>query len=135
MSDSIDYFAAATGTPSEPGRAVTVDADLAMISLGPGLTSRPLTGANLLASFVRYEEGAEAPRHAHVEEQLFVVLEGELDLDLDGDVRRMRRGDAAMIPAWVPHAAHAIGGPAHQLDVFSPPRAALLALLGAADGG
>lgn len=123
------YFEAATGQPVERGRLVNVDADLSPLTLGPGLTSRPLAGRNLLGSFVRYEPNSTAPRHAHVEEQLFVVLEGKLEIDLDGEIRLMGPGDVALIPAWVPHSVRSLDEPAYQLDVFSPPRAALLDLL------
>ncbi len=134
MSNQDDYFGEPAGKPAEPGRVVAIDADLPALELAPGLTARPLAGRNLLGSFVRYQPRSLAPRHAHEEEQLFVVLEGELELDLDGQVRRLRPGDAALIPSWVPHSARSLDAPAYQLDVFSPPRKALLALLEAGDG-
>lgn len=131
----MSYFENPTGKPSEAGRMVAIDSDLPALQLASGLSARPLLGHNLMASFVRYEADAAAPRHSHVEEQLFVVLEGELELELDGDVRRMRPGDAALIPAWAPHSVRASNGPAYQLDVFSPPRAALLAIMADAELG
>ena len=42
---------------------------------------------------------------------------------------RLRPGDAVLIPAWVPHSVRSTGGAVYQLDVFSPPRRALLKLL------
>jgi quercetin dioxygenase-like cupin family protein len=129
--DGFKYFEEPTGEPDAQGRFVSVEAELPALELGPGLTSRPLVGTNLLGSFVRYEANAGAPRHAHEEEQLFVVLEGELEMELGGETRRLRPGDAALIPAWVPHSVRSLGGPAYQLDVFSPPREALLKLLAA----
>lgn len=129
MTDASEYFGLAGESPTEPGRLLNVDADVAPLTLGPGLTSRPVVGGNLLASFVRYEAGAVAPRHSHVEEQLFVVLEGRLEIELGDTTRLMAPGDIAHIPSWVPHQVRAIGGPAYQLDVFSPPRQALLDLL------
>ena len=123
------YFDTPSGVPEEPGRYVTVDADLPALDFAPGLVLRPLVGRNLLTSFVRYEPYAEAPLHAHEEEQVFIVLEGELELELGGDKRLLRPGDAALIPAFVPHAARTFERPAYQIDVFSPPRRALLELL------
>jgi quercetin dioxygenase-like cupin family protein len=123
------YFDSTSGVPEEPGRFVNVEADLPALDFAPGLVLRPLVGGNLLVSFVRYEPHSEAPLHAHEEEQAFVVLEGEIELELDGVRRLMRPGEAAMIPAFVPHAARTFDGPAHQLDVFSPPRRALLEML------
>jgi quercetin dioxygenase-like cupin family protein len=115
--------------PEEPGRFVRIDADLEALDFAPGLVARPLSARNLLTSFVRWEPHSEAPRHAHEEEQVFVMLEGEVELELDGVRRLLRPGEAAVIPAFVPHAARTFDSPAYQLDVFSPPRRALLQLL------
>ena len=133
MPDLEAYFAEAADPAVDPGRLVRVDDELEPLELAAGLTARALVGRNLLASFVRYEPNSVAPRHAHVEEQLFVVLEGELEMDLDGEVRLMRAGECALIPAWVPHSVRSLDAPAYQLDVFSPPRRALLDLLAALD--
>jgi quercetin dioxygenase-like cupin family protein len=122
------YFSAATGDPIAPGRYCTID-DLASVEVAPGLRLRPLVGNGMMLSFARYAAGAEAPRHAHAEEQMFVALEGEFEIDLDGDVRTVRPGEAVHIPAWVPHRVTAGAEPAYQLDVFSPPRQGLLDLL------
>ncbi|HKT54589.1 MAG TPA: cupin domain-containing protein [Caulobacteraceae bacterium] len=98
-----------------------------------GLTLRPVQGQNVMLNFARYEPGAEAPRHAHVEEQLFVALEGEFEVDLDGEVRTLGPGGIALIPSWLPHRVAAGAAPAFQLDIFSPPRQGLLDLLAARD--
>jgi quercetin dioxygenase-like cupin family protein len=127
----VSYFGEATEKPQAPGVMVSVDTDLPEIELAPGIRSRPLAGANLLASFVRYEPNSVAPAHAHIEEQVFYVVEGELEMTLGGEVRRMRAGDAALIPAWVEHTVRSLDGPAFQIDVFSPPRAAMLELIAA----
>ena len=127
--DSVRYFDQPAQEPAEPGRFVSIEALEPVLDLAAGLTSRPLVGNNLLGSFVRYKPDSVAPLHSHVEEQLFVVLEGEIELELSGERRMMRPGDAALIPAWVPHSARSFSGGAYQLDVFSPPRKALLDLI------
>jgi quercetin dioxygenase-like cupin family protein len=126
-----EYFEEAPVQATAAGRIVSIEADLPQVALARGLSSRPLVGTNLLASFVRYEPHAVAPRHAHEEEQVFVVLEGELEITLGDEVRRVRAGEAALIPPWVPHTVRALDQPAYQLDVFSPPRKAMLAMLDA----
>jgi len=127
--DAVRYFDQSPGAPTQPGRFASIDSLEPLLELAPGITSRPLLGTNLLGSFVRYEPGAVAPLHSHVEEQLFVVIEGEIELELSGERRVMKSGDAAMIPAWVPHSARSIARRAYQLDVFSPPRQAMLDLM------
>jgi len=125
----VDYFGEARQAPAAPGRMVRIDSDLPEIELAPGVRSRPLVGDRLLASFVRYEPNSVAPLHAHAEEQVFIVVEGELEMTLGGEVRLMRAGEAALIPAWVEHTVRSLDAPAYQIDVFSPPREAMLELL------
>jgi unsaturated pyranuronate lyase len=131
----MSYFGEATGTPQLPGRMLTVATDLPEVELAPGIRSRPVVGTNLLISFVTYEPNSEAPLHAHEEEQVFILLEGELEVTLGDEVRRLRAGDAAVIPPWVEHGVRSLDGPAYQVDVFSPPRQAMLALIEAAVAG
>jgi quercetin dioxygenase-like cupin family protein len=133
LSDTVNYFEEASGRPTEPGRFVVIDRDLPALAFAPGLLARALVGRNLLASFVSYEPYSQAPLHAHEEEQIFIVMDGEIELELDGVKQLMRPGDAALIPAFVPHAARTLDGAAYQIDVFSPPRKALLAMLEALD--
>ena len=90
---------------------VRIESDLPEIELAPGVRSRPLVGDRLLASFVRYEPNSVAPLHAHAEEQVFIVVEGELEMTLGGAVRLMRAGEAALIPAWVQHTARSFDAP------------------------
>ena len=126
---STDYFAVQSGTPIEPGRMVTVDQDLPRLELASGIVARALLGSNLLVSFVRWQPHALAPLHAHAEEQVFVVLEGQLEITLGREVRLMGPGEAAHIPAWVEHSVRSFDTPAYQIDVFDPPRQAFLDLL------
>jgi quercetin dioxygenase-like cupin family protein len=128
MTDAASHFSTeALGEPAGPGRYVNIDA-ITPAEFGPGLTFRPVLGQGAMANFVNYEPGAKAPRHVHEEEQMVIVLDGELHFDLDGDVRTMSRGDVAVIPAWVPHAAWTTDQSCLQIDVFCPPRKTLLAL-------
>jgi quercetin dioxygenase-like cupin family protein len=128
MSDAASHFSTeALGEPAGAGRYVDIDG-ITPAEFGPGLMFRPVLGQGVLTNFVNYEPGAQAPRHVHEEEQMVIVLDGELHFDLDGDVRTMSRGDVAVIPAWVPHAAWTTDQHCLQIDVFCPPRKTLLAL-------
>jgi quercetin dioxygenase-like cupin family protein len=130
MPEASDYFGAPVGTPTEPGRFVRID-ELEAYELAAGLLTRPLLGAGVMASFARYEPNSEAPLHAHVEEQLFVVLDGQFEVELNGELRTMTILDAAVIAPWVPH--RVVAGPegGYQLDIFCPPRQGLLDLIAA----
>src|SRR5262252_6122054 len=128
MSDAASHFTSeALGEPEGPGRYVNVDS-LAAVEFAPGLGFRPVLGQRVMANFVSFAPGAVAPTHVHEEEQVIIVLDGELVVDLDGDVRTLRKGDVAVIPAWVPHGAWTTDSHCEELDVFSPPRQSLLKL-------
>ena len=120
------------GTPVRPGEW-QLDAETPRVPLAPGIVTRPVVGVGVMLTRVELQPGAEAPVHAHAEEQLLMVLAGEIDFTLDATTRRMGPGDAVIIPPWVRHGARSLGAACVTVEAFSPPRAALLALL-AEDG-
>ena len=142
LGDAASHFTTeAGGQPAGVGRYVNIDT-LTPVEFLPGLGFRPVLGQRAMTNFVSFEPGSTAPRHVHEEEQIVIVLEGEFTFDLDGDVRTMRKGDVAVVPAWVPHGAWTTDSRCLEVDVFCPPRQSLLKLAeaqaaaadGAADG-
>lgn len=134
--DAARYFAvgaAGEGEPAGEGRYVDLEADLPSVELVPGLEFRPVVAERMMVNFVHYRPHTEAPRHAHPEEQVTFVIDGEFEFDLDGDVRIMRRGTAVVVPPFVPHGARTLDGTCFEIDVFDPPRGALLEILRAAE--
>jgi quercetin dioxygenase-like cupin family protein len=129
LGDAESHFTAeAHGERGGQGRFVNVDS-LSPVEFVPGLGFRPVLGQRAMTNFVSFGPGAVAPRHVHEEEQIVIILEGELVFDLDGDVRTMRKGDVAVIPAWVPHGAWTTEDSyCEEIDVFCPPRQSLLKL-------
>lgn len=126
LGDAESHFTTeAQGEPAGPGRYVNVDA-MTPVEFLPGLGFRPVLGQRAMTNFVSFEPGSEAPRHVHEEEQIVIVVEGEFTFDLDGDVRVMRKGDVAVVPAWVPHGAWTTDSRCLEIDVFCPPRQSLL---------
>jgi quercetin dioxygenase-like cupin family protein len=113
------------GTPTADGRFVEVSA-IAPVELVPGLLFRPVLGEETMVNFVNFAPHTEAPRHAHREEQIVIVLDGEFEFELDGETRVMRRGDVAVIPSFVPHGARTTETHCFEVDVFNPPRETLL---------
>ncbi len=117
--------------PTEPGRFLDLAADVERVSFRPGLTFRPVLGQGVLVMAVYFDPHAEAPRHAHEEEQITVVVEGELEFELGDETRLLRPGMVAVIPPRVPHAARSHALPCLEYDTFHPPRRALLDLAAA----
>ena len=128
LGDAASHFTTeAQGERGGIGRYVNVDS-VTPVEFLPGLGFRPVLGQRGMANFVSFEPGTEAPRHVHEEEQIVIVVDGEFTFDLDGDVRTMRRGDVAVVPAWVPHGAWTTDSSCLEIDVFVPPRESLLKL-------
>lgn len=127
MSNEAQHFSTeAGGAPTAPGRYVDVDA-IPSVEFVPGLEFRPVLGERTMVNFVTFEPNTEAPMHVHEEEQIVIVLDGEFEFEIDGDVRTMRKGDVAVIPSWVPHGARTKDTRCVEADVFNPPRRSLLA--------
>lgn len=126
MTGSSEHFSTvAGGVPPAPGRYVDVDA-IDSVEFVPGLVFRPVLGERTMVNFVSFAPRTEAPMHVHEEEQIVLVLEGEFEFEIDGDVRTMRTGDVAVVPSWVPHGARTHELSCREVDVFNPPRRSLL---------
>ena len=124
------YFDQSGEPSSEAGRFVRVD-DLAPLRLVPGLEFRPVTTDTVMTNFVTFEPGSPAPMHHHPEQQIAIIVSGELEFTVGGETRVMRRGECVVIPPGVPHGG--VAGPEGcvAVDVFTPPRAGIVAAMGA----
>jgi quercetin dioxygenase-like cupin family protein len=98
----------------------------------PGLGIRPVLTERIMANFVSFAPHTEAPMHVHEEEQIAIVVEGDLEVDVNGDVRTLHGGQLAIIAAWVPHGMRTHEMACREMDIFSPPRRVLLQRLQAA---
>lgn len=134
MTDSPRYFGTDAGAQEGSGSGSFVQWDtLDAIEMVPGLFFQPVVGDGVMANFVRFEPHTEAPVHWHEEEQISFVVEGELEFEVAGETRLLTRGQAVVIPPNVPHGARTHDGPCFEVDVFHPPRRALLETMGSAE--
>jgi len=88
----------------------------------PGITLRTKWGDNVMLSLVDVEPNTVMDEHHHPHEQAGIMLQGEFDMTIGGETRRLRPGDGYMIPGGVPHSLRSFEGWALALDIFSPPR-------------
>jgi quercetin dioxygenase-like cupin family protein len=93
----------------------------------PGLHRTPVLKADVAApgreavvARVEVDPGAYAGRHSHPGDEISYVLEGEGELLIDGaEPRRVKAGEAFVIPAGTIHDAHNVGpGPMKLLGVY-----------------
>jgi quercetin dioxygenase-like cupin family protein len=74
------------------------------LSLFPRVTLESIGGEQVLLCRVRYEPGAEVPRHSHEHtEQLMYMLEGELEMTVGADTRTLHAGDVVVVNPGVEH--------------------------------
>jgi mannose-6-phosphate isomerase-like protein (cupin superfamily) len=93
-----------------------------------GSTIRVLLDANLggaanqsLAE-AELAEGQSTSRHYHAEtEEIYVVLDGRAEMEVDGERRDVGSGDAILIPPGAWHQITAAGGPLRILCCCAPP--------------
>ncbi len=90
----------------------------------PGISLHVATGQRLMIARVEVKPNSEVPLHNHPEEQMGIVLEGEVELTIGDETRLLKKGDAYLIPSNTNHG----GVPRREgvvvLDVWSPPREA-----------
>ena len=98
------------------------DSDLFDKQLIEGVHARIVAGEKLMLCEITLQAGAVIPLHHHPHEQAGRCLEGEFELEIDGEARVVRAGDTYLIPGNVPHSARGLDAPATTLDIFSPPR-------------
>ena len=82
-----------------------------------------------MTNFVTFAPDAPAPMHHHVEQQIAIVLSGELTFTVGGETKAMHAGDCVVIPPHVPHGGAAGPQGCTVVDVFTPPRAGIVALM------
>jgi unsaturated pyranuronate lyase len=122
------YFDHSGEISDAPPRFVQIH-DLDPLIVIPGLEFRPVTTDTVMTNFVRFAPDAVAPAHHHDEQQIAIVLSGELTFTVGGETRVMHAGDVVVIPPNVEHGG--VAGPqgCDALDVFTPPRAGIVQLM------
>ncbi|WBW97039.1 cupin domain-containing protein [Oceanirhabdus sp. W0125-5] len=67
-----------------------------------GLTAYLSQGSDHQILFMDFDEDVDLPEHAH-EAQYGIVLEGRIDLCIDGEMKSYYKGDRYYIPAGIRH--------------------------------
>lgn len=89
-----------------------------------GLTAFLSQGENHQILFMQFEKDAELAEHSHAG-QFGIVVEGQLDIVIDGEPHTFRKGDRYYIPAGVRHASRIHAGYADITFFDQPDRYAL----------
>ena len=74
----------------------------------PGFRGRFFHSEHMTFAYYAITAGADVHRHSHPSDEVWHVLEGQLEVALGDKVRVLRAGEAAVVPPNVEHAARAI---------------------------
>ena len=96
-------------------------AELPELLLAPGIRARAVTGESMTVTHVKLDAGALLPLHTHNNEQLVNVIEGHLELTVDGRPHDLVPGTVMVLPPNVPHSGRAVTE-CRVIDVFHPVR-------------
>ncbi|MBS0248698.1 MAG: cupin domain-containing protein [Proteobacteria bacterium] len=94
------------------------------------MTRSAFRGDDCLVVFNKLKPTMTRPEpHSHPFDQLVMVVEGNMALEVDGEVIECGPGSVTRVPSNVPHTGWPLGNkPVLNIDVFAPPRADYLPL-------
>jgi len=83
-----------------------------------GVKAWVMQGENHQLVFFEMEPSAQVPEHSHTYPQWGIMIEGEMELTIDGKIRTCRKGDEYVIPARAKHSARFLHK-SRVIDLFS----------------
>ncbi len=89
--------------------------------LVPGFHAKFVHTDTLTIGYITAFKGGVLPEHHHINQQVTNILEGELEMTVDGNITILKSGMVAVIPSNVKHSAVALTD-CKIIDVFQPVR-------------
>jgi len=74
----------------------------------PGWRGRYFHSANMTFAHYEFDKGAAIHEHFHPEEEVYEVIDGELEIAIDGVTQIARPGLVAVVPSNVRHSVKAL---------------------------
>jgi len=82
--------------------------DLKVIERLPGWRGRYFHSANMTFAHYEFDSGATIHEHFHPQEEVYEVIEGELELTIEGVTQIAREGTVAIVPSEARHSVTAL---------------------------
>jgi len=82
--------------------------ELTVVERKPGWRGRSFDSPSMTFVHYEFDTGASIPEHAHPQEEVWEILEGELEISIGGVTHRAGPGFAAIVAANLPHSVRAI---------------------------
>ena len=97
--------------------------NLPEVEVLPGNFRRSAAGMKSSVNRIRMVHPSSTPLHHHAEEeQMVMMLTGEMDVTIGEEVIRLKADQVCAIPAGTQHRFQSVGGTCDFLETFSPPR-------------
>ena len=81
---------------------------LGVVERKPGWFGRFFDSPSMTFAHYEFTAGSTVHEHSHPQEEVWQVIEGELEIDVDGEVGTVGPGVAAIVPPNVRHAVKAL---------------------------
>src|ERR1700724_2891344 len=81
---------------------------LRVIERLPGWNGRYFHSAYMTFAHYEFTRGSSIHEHFHLQEEVYEVIEGELEVTIDGVAQIARTGLVAIVPAGVRHSVRAL---------------------------
>lgn len=95
--------------------------ELPNLEIAEGIRGRAVTAGSVTVFHAELDAGALLPKHNHPHEQVVNVIEGELELVVEGVTHRLIPGTAMVLAPNVEHSGRAVTR-CRVVDVFQPVR-------------
>jgi len=101
---------------------IFLNKDAKPINALPGLIRKTLAqGKSMMICEFRFDAHVEIPIHSHPHEQVGYLVEGHVEMVIDGKKYELKKGDSYYAPSNVPHGVLTLE-PSVIVDTFNPPR-------------
>jgi len=92
---------------------------------------RVIATRNIMIVRYKYEPGAVYPEHYHPQEQIVLVIDGEIEFEVDGERYPLTSGRVLVIPSNAPHCSRVVGKKqVTAFNIFHPIKEELLKEVG-----
>jgi len=83
-------------------------ASLAVVERLPGWQGRYFHSCSMTFAHYDFKQGSFIHEHFHPQEEVYEVIEGQLEVTIDGATQVARAGLVAIVPSNVPHSVKAL---------------------------
>lgn len=79
-----------------------------------------ITSDNVTVAKAKIDKEMELAAHQHISEQITIVIEGEMMIDIGGEIQTVGKEEVCIIPGNVIHKVSITKVPFRSFDIFNP---------------